>query len=230
MTPTLCHPINEAIAPHRGADTAHIQQNAGNSDAVLSLQERAVKIVTINLIATYVLYTWTTRLNGCKSIHLPTQTHDNQVFAMSTLAMGALASGLWGIRSTGLPGDADSANAMDSVAAYDQATGTTVVNGSENVRSLAQTVTTTYSAATEALNALNAFSGAIKGGKPLPLVTSGLNLIYTLGGHPAHWQGVNTFVGGTTYFIASYDHGTWTTGVNDRENGAANDAGWRMTA
>ena len=50
--------------------------------------------------------------------------------------------------------------------------------------------------ATEGLNALNAFLGAIRGGKPVPLLTSGCSLAYTLGGRPASLQGANTVLSG----------------------------------
>jgi hypothetical protein len=97
----------------------------------------------------------------------------------------------------------------------------------------------TNSQATEALNALNAFIGAVRGGRPVPLVTSGFNLVYTLGGHPANLQGANTVISGlgsvyglhtafqgggtgvllnTTDSIAAYVQGTWTAGVNGAEN------------
>jgi hypothetical protein len=58
------------------------------------------------------------------------------------------------------------------------------------------TANLTHSSATEALNALNAFLGAVRGGKPVPLVTSGFSLLYTLGGHPANLQGANTVISG----------------------------------
>jgi hypothetical protein len=101
------------------------------------------------------------------------------------------------------------------------------------------TTNLTHSSATEALNALNAFLGAIRGGQPVPLVTSGFGLLYTLGGRPANLQGANTVISGlgsvyglhtafqggdsgvllnTTDSIAAYVQGTWTTGLNDAEN------------
>jgi hypothetical protein len=89
------------------------------------------------------------------------------------------------------------------------------------------------------LNALNAFLGAIRGGQPVPLVTSGFSLLYTLGGRPANLQGANTVISGlgsvyglhtafqsggsgvplnTTDSIAAYVQGAWTTGLNGAEN------------
>jgi hypothetical protein len=97
----------------------------------------------------------------------------------------------------------------------------------------------THGQAAAALNALNAFIGAVRGGKPVPLVTSGFNLVYTLGGHPANLQGANKVISGlgsvyglhtafqsggsgvplnTTDSIASYVQGTWTSGLNSTEN------------
>lgn len=54
--------------------------------------------------------------------------------------------------------------------------------------------------ATEGLNAFNAFlgaiRGAIRGGQPVPLVTSGFSLAYTLGGRPPNLQGANNVISG----------------------------------
>jgi hypothetical protein len=88
----------------------------------------------------------------------------------------------------------------------------------------------TNQSAAEALNALNAFLGAVRSGQPVPLLTSGFNLIYTLGGHPPNLQGANIFVCGTTHSIAAYVQGAWTTGLNGSENSAANDLDWKITA
>jgi hypothetical protein len=76
--------------------------------------------------------------------------------------------------------------ATHSIAAYVQWMWTTRQNSAQNDNPLI-----TNQQATEALNA---FLGAIRGGKPVPLVTSSVGLLYTLGGHPANLQGANTVI------------------------------------
>jgi hypothetical protein len=79
-------------------------------------------------------------------------------------------------------------NTTDSIAAYALFYWTKGLNGTENNSPLVTN--------SQAAEALNAFIGAVRGGQPVPLVTSGFNLVYTLGGQPPNLQGANTVISG----------------------------------